>query len=168
MNDNVLIAAMQAVFNEAVQTAVATHITQLQQQHANVVGELATKVAALETKLAEAQLFTRTTDVEVTLDKARVIEALDSQEWFWDKIQNFVQVENLTDDQLAKIAKHLDPDNLVALVDWSEVLDYAEIAGEIDLDDLASEFDAQGIADKVDVEEAVRDFFQNNTFSIRP
>lgn len=168
MNDNVLIAAMQAVFNEAVQTAVATHITQLQQQHANVVGELATKVAALETKLAEAQLFTRTTDVEVTLDKARVIEALDSQEWFWDKIQNFVQVENLTDDQLAKIAGHFDPSDLVAAVDWSEVLDYAEIAGEIDLDDLASEFDAQGIADKVDVEEAVRDFFQNNTFSIRP
>jgi hypothetical protein len=182
---NTFVAAIQAAFSASVQDAVNTQVTARLVQHANIVSDLALRVQALETKLAEANLFTRTTDVEVVLDKARVIDALDSQEWFWDKIQNFVQVENLTDAQLAKIAGHFTPSDLVEAVDWSEHLDYSKIAGEIDLGDLANELDledlageidlgdlakeldADGIAEKIDVEEAVREFFANNTFSIR-
>ncbi len=42
-----------------------------------------------------------------------------------------------------------------------------DIAGDIDLADLARELDADNIAEKLDVSDAVREFFQDNTFSIR-
>lgn len=206
MNDNVLIAAMQAVFNEAVQTAVATHITQLQQQHANVVGELATKVAALEIAsldwpagqmaqaeqlrpmirdMIRAELVAGQLDLAVIaenvdlsrlaghLDKAQIIDALDQQEWFWNKLKGFIN-ENTPAIDLEELAANIDMDGLASHVDLSTLAgeltgaQLNDIANDIDLDDLASELDAQDIADKIDIEEAVRDFFQNNTFSIRP
>ena len=154
-----------AAFNQAVQAAVAAQLA-----------ELTTKITALETKLTEAALFTRTTDVEIQLDKARVIEDLDSQEWFWDKIQAFADkatrlngeevAENLSREQLRDIAGRL-AENL----DYSDLaneLDLDDLANHIDLGDLANELETDDIAEKIDVEEAVREFFQNNTFSIRP
>lgn len=173
MNDNVLMVALQAAFTQAVQAAVSTHVTQLQQQHANVVGELATKVAALETKLAEAQLFTRNTDVSVHLDKAQIIDALDQQEWFWGKLKGFID-ENTPAVNLEELAANINLEELADHVDVStlagELTDsqLSDIAGDIDLSDLAGELDPEKIADRLDIDEMIRDFFQNNTFSIRP
>jgi hypothetical protein len=173
MSENALMVAMQAAFNQAVQAAVSAHITQLQQQHANVVGELATKVAALETRLTEAQLFTRNTDVTVQLDKAQIIEALDQQEWFWGKLKSFID-ENTPAVDLEELAASVDLETLADHLDIStlagELTDsqLSDIAGDIDLSDLAGELDPEKIADRLDIDEMIRDFFQNNTFSIRP
>lgn len=52
------------------------------------IGRLAQRIAALETKLTEADLFTRTT--AITVDEAKMVEALNSQEWFWHKVAGFV------------------------------------------------------------------------------
>lgn len=174
--------------NAIVNAAIAAAVQQ-------ATAPLMERITGLETKLAEAALFQHTTTAQVQIDEARMVEALNSQEWFWGKIAFFVAnnssvtaddlvgirdrllaledqatpseiAEHLSDDQLRTIARHVDAQELVASVDFSEVLDYSEIAGEINLDDLADELDADGIAEKIDVEDAIRDFFRNNTVSI--
>lgn len=66
---------------------------------------------------------------------------------------------------LEKLAGHIDISTLAGELTDGQLND---IAGDIDLADLAGEFDAERIAEKLDLDEAMRDFFQNNTFSIRP
>jgi hypothetical protein len=70
---------------------------------------------------------------------------------------------------LEKLAEHIDMENLVNELTDSQLND---IAGEIDLSDLAGEFDTdkigQAVRANVDLDEVIRDFFQNNTFSVRP
>jgi hypothetical protein len=164
MNEtSILLSAIQAAFTKAVQDAVVSQVTVLQQQHANVVGELATKVAALEARLAGDQLAAPVTDLQLALDKVRITDALDSQEWFWAKIQNFVEettervadaatiAENLSDDQLNQIGRNLDTRELIRKVDFSDVLDYSEIADVVDLSNLAEEFDLAGIAGEINL-----------------
>jgi Na+/phosphate symporter len=69
---------------------------------------------------------------------------------------------------LEKLAEHIDMENLVNELTDSQLND---IAGEIDLSDLAGEFDTdkigQAVRANVDLDEVIRDFFQNNSFSIR-
>ena len=164
MNEtSILLTAIQAAFTKAVQDAVASQVTVLQQQHANVVGELATKVAALEARLAGDQLAAPVTDLELVLDKVRITDALDSQEWFWAKIQTFVEettervadavtiAENLSDDQLNKIGRNLNTRELIREVDFADVLDYSELADAVSLSNLAEEFDLAGIAGEINL-----------------
>lgn len=54
------------------------------------VARLRERCESLETKLAEAALFTKNTEVSVPVDEARMVEALNSQEWFWEKLSRFV------------------------------------------------------------------------------
>lgn len=58
------------------------------------------RITALETKLTEAKLFEQTTNVTIPIDEARMVEALNGQEWFWDKVRGFVDagVESAMDD----------------------------------------------------------------------
>lgn len=51
-----------------------------------------TRLAALETKLTEAKLFERTTDVTIPVDKDAIIDHLNQQEWFWEKLRKFADV----------------------------------------------------------------------------
>ena len=44
------------------------------------------RIAELETRLTEADLFTKTTEVTVPINEARLVEVLDQQEWFWEKL----------------------------------------------------------------------------------
>ena len=66
-----------------------------------VLQHLTARIAALETKLTEADLFTKTTEVHINKDE--LLEYLDNQEWFWAKIRNFTDtaveqaIENHTD-----------------------------------------------------------------------
>jgi len=66
---------------------------------------------------------------------------------------------------LEKLAENIDLATLAGELTDSQLSD---IADNIDLENLAGEFDAEKIAGYLDFDEAVRDFFQNNTFSIRP
>jgi hypothetical protein len=162
MSENVLIAAMQAAFEEAVKKAVAIH-TEAMAVH---IGTLAARIAALE---------------GASWRPAAQVEALDNQEQFWAKVATFVQAEN------AKQAPS--PADLVAEVDWSEQLDYGkivehismgvlageltanqleEIAEEIDLSDLANELDTDKLMKNFDLDQALRDWFSEQSFSIAP
>jgi len=97
--------------------------------------------------------------------------------------------EHISDTQLATIAEHISDTQLVTVGENVNLSDLAgeltdsqltiiageltdsqlsEIAGDIDLSDLAGEFDSEKIYAHIDIDEVMRDFFSNNTFSIRP
>ena len=73
--------------------------------------------------------------------------------------------QRLSDFQLATIAGHLNMADLAGELNESQLND---IAGDIDLSDLADEIDVEKMAAKVDIDEAIREFFSNNTFSLSP
>lgn len=87
------------IINAALNAAVTTAITPLleridnldaicQTQHEAMVA-MRDRIAALETKLTEAALFTQTNNVTIPIDEAKMVEALNDQEWFWEKMQRF-------------------------------------------------------------------------------
>lgn len=168
MDMTVFMAALQSAFNSAVESAVAAKLAPLQQQ-----------CAALETKLAEAELFTRTTTTSVELDPAKMVEALNSQEWFWTKISAYVAAIvpeekadpdlTLTDLQLQRIASHVDKGVLaarIALSDLAEAIDLSELASEISVSDVADNFSASDIAEEIDIEGAVEEFFHTRRLRV--
>lgn len=93
---------INAIVNAAITEAVNARITEVLQQHANTVAALAERVTALETKLTEAALFAQTNNVTIPIDEAKMVEALNSQEWFWEKLQRFAvgAAEAAMDDHL--------------------------------------------------------------------
>jgi len=72
----------------------------------------------------------------------------------------------LTDAQLRTIARNISLPDLLECVDWSEVLDYSEIASEIDTSELAEEFDLERIAEQIDLESAISEFFSENSVKL--
>lgn len=78
------------------------------------------RITALETKLTEANLFTQTNNATITIDEARMVEALNSQEWFWSKINDYV--ERQMDDHL-QTYDHDDYDSAVSKLDDMPDLD---------------------------------------------
>ena len=78
--------------------------------------------------------------------------------------------------QLATIAEHLSDTQLVTVGQNVSVSELAgeltdgqlnDIAGDIDLADLAGEFDLEKVADNIDLDEKLKEFLDNNTFTIR-
>ena len=81
--------------------------------------------------------------------------------------------ENIGESQLAYLAEHLSDTQLVTVAENVSASDVAsELSrshlSDIDLGDLAGEFDADTIMQNFDLDDALREFFSNNTFSIRP
>jgi len=103
---------INALFAQAITTVVEQALTTVRQEYANKMGEMAQKIAELETKLVEAALF----------DKQQVIEALNSQEWFWEKLSGFIskEVEDAIDTHCSDY-DHDDYDRIVGVVDDLEV-----------------------------------------------
>lgn len=179
-----LLAALEAAFQSAVTAEVESQLTGIRQHFANTVGELAAKVAALETKLAEAQLFQRTTSIDVNA----ATDALNQQEWFWQKVGSFVEeraaqefnaeaiAESLSDEQLRHIARRVSPSDIAGSVDWSEEIDYSEITGALDYSELASELnyselagevDAEQLASAVDLDQRLREILSGRSVTIQ-
>ena len=65
-----------ALFSQALTAAVA-----------EATKPLLERITALETKLTEAKLFEQTTNVTIPIDEAKMVEALNGQEWFWEKVR---------------------------------------------------------------------------------
>jgi hypothetical protein len=87
--------------NTAINTAIAAAV-------AEATKPLVERIAALETKLAEAALFERTTEVTIPVDEAKMVEALNSQEWFWEKVSRFItNNSDITVDELHNIKQRL-------------------------------------------------------------
>jgi len=85
--------------------------------------------------------------------------------------------EHISDTQLATIAEHISDTQLATVRENVNLSDLAgeltlgqltDIADEIDLANLASHLDNEKISANIDIDEVMRDFFSNNTFSIRP
>jgi hypothetical protein len=108
------------------------------------------RITALETKLTEAKLFEQTTNVTIPIDEARMVEALNGQEWFWDKVRGFVDagVESAMDDHTSSY-DHDDYDRMYN--EW----------GSEDVSDFVKDSDIEDT-----VEEKVRDILHNASLSI--
>lgn len=131
MNDNLLISAVQAAFDEAVQKAVAVHL-----------GPLRAKLDAVE---AAASLVR--TQAELVPSPDLDYDSLAA------RINLAALAVEISSEQLKEVASGLDMDAL---------------ADEIDLADLASEIDADKLAGKFDLDSALKDWFENQSFSITP
>ena len=152
---------INAIVNAAINAAVNARITEVLQQHANTVVTLteqinnldaicqtqAERIAALETKLTEAALFAQTSNVTIPIDEAKMVEALNSQEWFWEKLQN--RIDAATEQAIDEHCGTYDHD------------DYAEMASKVD--DLP---DFDDFVKSGDVEDTVRDVVSSLSFDI--
>ena len=85
--------------------------------------------------------------------------------------------EYLSEAQLAYVAEHLSDTQLVTVAENVSASDIAselsssqlnDIANDLDLADLAGELDTDKMMENYDLEDGLRNFFQNNSFSIRP
>lgn len=104
------------------------------------VAQIESRIAALETKLTEANLFTQTSNATITIDEARMVEALNSQEWFWEKLQN--RIDSTVEAGIDEHCSNYDHD------------DYDSHVSDDD-----KHFDG-------DIEDAVRDALSNMSFDI--
>jgi len=87
--------------NTAINTAIAAAV-------AEATKPLIERITTLETKLAEAALFERTTEVTVPVDEVRMVEALNSQEWFWEKVSRYItNNSDIAVDELHNIKERL-------------------------------------------------------------
>ena len=143
---DIFLTALQSAFSDAMKTALAAEIAQWHAQHSKNMDELATKVQALETKIQNLA-FPTTTAGHLGDEQLDTI------------------AQHLSDMQLVTIAAHIDTAQLAGELTDGQLND---IAGDIDLADLAGEFDLEKVAEKINLHEAFKEFFDDNTFSIRP
>jgi len=137
-------AAVQQAVAEAVAEAVAPlleRITALENNPAiGVDTTLEARVVALEERPATA----------VAVDEAKMVEALNSQEWFWEKLRRTTdaQIEEAMDNHL-ETYNHDDYDSVVS--NWNDE-DPADFLREGDLHD--------------QIDDRVNETLRNATFSI--
>jgi hypothetical protein len=132
-------------------TPLLERITALENNPAQGVDTTLTdRVVALETKLTEAALFEKNTNVTIPIDEAKMVEALNSQEWFWEKVNNYVDagIERAIDDHCSTY-NHDDYDSVVS--NWNDE-DPADFLREGDLHD--------------QIDDRVNETLRNATFSI--
>jgi hypothetical protein len=119
------------VFFSAVQSALDAHIKRMVEEAVTPLLERITaleegcvgidqrlleqRVALLETKLTEAKLFEKNTNVTIPIDEAKMVEALNSQEWFWEKLRRTTdaQIEEAMDGH-CEIYNHDDYDSHIS------------------------------------------------------
>jgi hypothetical protein len=146
--NNIVNAAINAAVTAAI-TPLVERVTALEltcaTQHEGMVA-MRDRITALETKLTEAALFTQTTNVTIPIDEAKMVEALNSQEWFWDKLRNFIDagIESAIDTH-CETYDHDSYDSAVS-----------------DLEDV----DLNNIVSNDNLEDAVRDAVRNLTFEV--
>lgn len=78
---------INAIINNAIIAAVEAHITAIQQQHANIVGELAQRIATLEARLTDLSpevdmdaLRALVTPLVGSMVEAKIEEAIDAHQ----------------------------------------------------------------------------------------
>lgn len=132
---NALIAAVQQAV-APLNTRIATLESVCATQHEAMVA-MRDRIAALENNPAQG------VEPTITIDETRMVEALNSQEWFWSKINDYV--ERQMDDHL----QTYDHDN------------YDEMASKV----YETDFDDYVTRDSV--REEIEDVINNATISIR-
>ena len=163
--------------NTAINTAIAAAVEQ-------ATRPLLERIDALETKLAEAALFTQTTNVTVPVDEAKMVEALNSQEWFWEKLSRFVAENgNITVDdlhgfkqRLADAEDRLDKittasDERVQAIVEQAIDTHCETYDHDQYDDVVNEWGGECVSEFVktsdgDIEEKINDALRNASFEV--
>ena len=128
---------INALINTAITEAVTQQFTTLQQEYANKIGEMALKISELETKLALAEL-----NVTIPIDEAKMVEALNSQEWFWEKLRT--KVDDVVDkamedhtstynhddyDDASRQISDIDPDDFIRSDDLTDAV--RDVLGDV-------------------------------------
>jgi hypothetical protein len=146
-----MLAAIDAAFQAAVKAEVDSQLTEIRQHFANTVGELATK-------LAEAQLFQRTTHI----DLVAATDALNQQEWFWEKIRSYIDagIESSTQDFVAK-------DDLPDFDDFLTKEDFPDADDIVTKDELPEFPDPDDLVTKDELAELVNENIEGRSFTIR-
>ena len=102
-------------------------------------------------------------------DSIRVVEPLAStRQLLMDQqgVQALPQAnDSLSDTQLVTVAENVSASDIASELTSSQLND---IANDLDLADLAGELDTDKMMENYDLEDGLRNFFQNNSFSIRP
>ena len=78
---------------------------------------------------------------------------------------------NLSKGQLETIANAVNLSELANAIDSGDLareIDLEDLAGEIDLEDLAKQIDTDELSTGFDMSEPIKEFFENNTFTLRP
>jgi hypothetical protein len=144
--NQILSAALNAAVAEAIKPLVEQiavlerRIDTLSSQHV-AIGE---RLAALENNPAQG------VEPAPVIDEAKMVEALNSQEWFWEKVNNYVDagIERAIDDHCSTY-NHDDYDSVVS--NWNDE-DPADFLREGDLHD--------------QIDDRVNETLRNATFSI--
>jgi predicted transposase YbfD/YdcC len=192
---------INTILTQALTTAVAEAMLPLQQEYANKMGEMATRIAALEAQLAQAApapqidatkpLVERIAVLEkhtAVLDQhGGILEYLDNQEWFWEKISRYItNYSDITVDELHNIKQrlveleahegnvyHYDKGAVESLIE--EAIDaHLENANHLDEDDISSLIETaidyheenRTHGDEDDIEEMVQKLLNGATLSI--
>ena len=163
---------INAILSAALAAAVAEAVAPLVER----IATLETRLAALENNPAQG------VEPPVVIDEAKMVAALDSQEWFWHKVAGFVTNNSeITANDLEILKDRVDAlesrsdasglsksavealieqtmDNHLECYDHDNYDEIASKVDDIDFDDLVS---------KEDLSDAVRDAVQDLSFEIR-
>ena len=77
----------------------------------------------------------------------------------------------LNESQLTELASEINLADLVSEINLGDLyteISLTDLAAEISLTDLATEISPDKLAENIDFEDVIREFLQNNSFSIRP
>jgi len=104
---------INTIFNNAVTAAVEAHITAIQQQHANIVGELAQRIATLEARLTDLSpevdmdaLRELVTPLVGSMVEAKIEEAINAHQEDYDHDEYDRMLRTMEDHDLDDFVKH--------------------------------------------------------------
>lgn len=145
-------AAINAAIKEATEPLV-TRIAALESANDILHRVQGDRIAALETKLSEANLFAQMTPATITADA--FVTHLDQQEWFWRKVADFIDREFdgrgiVSEGRVEELIEE-------AMDEHTSTYDHDEYDEHIGNDDKHFEGD---------IEDAVRDALSNMTFDV--
>jgi len=159
--------------NTAINTAIELAVEQ-------ATRPLVERISTLETRLAEAALFTQTTNVTVPVDEAKMVEALNSQEWFWEKVGRFVTVGSddlhMLERRVTALEDVREAQGALTRSDVEAIVDHAldnhcETHDHNQYDDMVNEWGGECVSEFVktsdgDIEEKINDALRNASFEV--
>lgn len=127
---------INAIISQALAAAVQQALQPLQQEYANKMAEMAQQIAALETRLlalennpaqgADTTLEKRVAALEThtaVLDQhGGILEYLDNQEWFWDKLRRFT--DGAVESAIEQHCEEYDHDDMLMKHEIPDMDDY--------------------------------------------
>jgi Mg-chelatase subunit ChlI len=126
-----------------------------------LIKDIAEQLRPMVADMVKQYIETKAGTSAVTIDN----QALETIAENINEAQLAYLAEHLSDTQLATVGEHVSASDVASELTSGQLSD---IASDIDLADLAGEFDTDKMMENYDLEDGLRNFFQNNSFSIRP